>query len=56
MIYEPITEESKEDWVNWLEEQAAHLNGKQQTVVTRELLDTEEGDLANMKDLVRNLS
>jgi len=52
MYYEPITDETKDQWIQWLQEQVKELNGKKQQTITRELLGTEEGDLANMKDMV----
>lgn len=55
MTYEPITEEKKEEFIAWLEEHAAHLNGKKQCPVQREIFQTEEGDIATSKDLVGNL-
>ena len=55
MTYEPITEENKGEWIAWLEEHATNLNGKKQEPITRDLLNTEEGDLGTIKDLVGNL-
>lgn len=52
MDYEIIDEESKQQWIDWLEEKKKDLDGKKQENVTRDLLNTEEGDLALMKDVV----
>lgn len=55
MTYEPITEEKREQWINWLEEKADDLNGTKQEIPSRDIFDTEEGDLETCKDLVGNL-
>lgn len=55
MTYEPINESNKEGWIGWLTEVAKDLDNKQQNPPTREILNTEEGDLANMKDMVGTL-
>lgn len=52
MEFQPITEENKQQWIDWLEEQREFLDNRVQDEVTRDVLGTEEGDLKNMKDMV----
>lgn len=54
MVFNPITEENKEEWIAWLEKQRQFLDGLEQQEVTRDIFNTEEGDLKNVKDMVGN--
>lgn len=54
MVFNPITEENKEQWIAWLEEQREFLDGLEQEEITRDIFNTEEGDLRNVKDMVGN--
>lgn len=53
-IYQPIPEEKKQDWINWLEEQVDFLNTVQDVTFppANEILQTEKGDLQEFKDIV----
>lgn len=52
-IYQPIPEDKKQDWINWLEEQASFLSTIQNDgEPSREILQTEKGDLQEYKDIV----
>lgn len=54
MNYEPITEKTKNAWVQWLESQVAVLNGKAEGGQNY-IFETPEGDVSTGKDLVGNL-
>lgn len=54
-IYQPIeTPAQKQDWINWLEQQKEFLDNLKQEEITREVLNTEEGDLHEFKNMVGN--
>jgi hypothetical protein len=55
-IYNPIeTPEQTEQWINWLENVAKDLNGMEPNgEPSREILNTEEGDLHEFKNMVGN--
>lgn len=55
MVYEPIKEESKQQWIDWLTSQQDVLNGKQEIKEQNEIFETPDGDIATGKDLVGNL-
>jgi len=55
MTYEPITDESKQSWIDWLDNQAAILKGKSELKSQNQIFETPEGDVATAKDLVGNL-
>lgn len=54
MTYEPISEEKKQQWVDWLNSQVSVLNGKTEDKNNR-IFETPDGDVATGKDLVGNL-
>lgn len=54
MIYQPIKEDKKQEWINWLKGQVEILSGKPEDSVNR-IFSTPEGDVATGKDLVGNL-
>lgn len=52
-IYQPISEEQKPEWIDWLQGVANDLNGLQEDgEPKREILQTEAGDLFEVKKLV----
>jgi hypothetical protein len=52
-IYNPITPENQEKWINWLEESVELIDGLQQTgEPSREFLNSKDGDLADIKTMV----
>ena len=53
MEYTPITEENKQEWVEWLTSQQKVLDGREETS-SDEIFKTPEGDIATAKDLVGN--
>lgn len=53
MTYEPITQEKKQQWIDWLNSQKQVLNGKPETK-DNSIFATPEGDVATGKDLVGN--
>lgn len=55
MVYQPINESNKAQWIQWLEIQAAQLQNVVEDRNENALFGTEEGDVANAKDLVGNL-
>ena len=55
MVYTPITEEKKADWIKWLESQQSVLDGKEENKSQNGIFETPDGDVATGKDLVGNL-
>ena len=55
MVYTPITEDKKAEWIKWLDSQVAVLNGFPEDPNQAGLFKTPEGDAATAKDLVGNL-
>ena len=55
MIYEPITEEKKQQWIDWLDVQKANLDSMSEVKGENIIFGTPEGDVATAKDLVGNL-
>jgi hypothetical protein len=55
MVYTPITDDKKNDWIVWLETQKDILNGKPEDKYTSSIHETDTGDVAAAKDLVGNL-
>ena len=54
MEYIPITEETKQSWINWLTSQQNVLDGKQEVKGENMVFETPDGDIATAKDLVGN--
>jgi hypothetical protein len=55
MTYEPISDDKKQEWIDWLDNQATVLNGKSQLKSQNQVFETPDGDVATGKDLVGNL-
>lgn len=55
MTYEPITEEKKPDWINWLRSQVDVLNNRPNDTAENKFFETPDGDVQIAKDLVGNL-
>lgn len=55
MVYEPINEKTKSQWIDWLENQKSILDGKQELKNENSVFETPDGDVATGKDLVGNL-
>lgn len=55
MEYQPITEDKKQTWINWLKTQQIVLNGKPENKSENQIFETPDGDIATGKDLVGNL-
>lgn len=58
MVYQPITEEKKAEWVTWLQELKNRLDGRPEeggTPETTQVFAMEVGDVATAKDLTGNL-
>ena len=55
MTYEPITEKTKQEWIEWLNSQVNVLNGKAVDNSDNRIFETGDGDIATGKDLVGNL-
>jgi hypothetical protein len=55
MTYEPITDDKKQEWIDWLDNQASVLKGKPELKSQNQVFETPEGDVATGKDLVGNL-
>lgn len=54
MEYTPITEETKQSWIDWLISQQNVLDGKQEVKGENMVFETPDGDVATAKDLVGN--
>lgn len=54
MDYEPISEEKKQQWIDWLTSQQNVLNGKKEVKEQNQIFETPDGDVATGKDLVGN--
>lgn len=52
MVYAPMTEMEKQEWISWLKSQQNVLNGKPETPGQSQIFETPEGDVATGKDLV----
>lgn len=55
MTYRPINDQSKQQWIDWLNNSVKTLDGKAENKSDNAILQTPDGDVANMKDLVGNL-
>ncbi len=55
MIYEPINEENKQQWIDWLTSQQGVLDNKPNDSNRNEINETPDGDIQIAKDLVGNL-
>jgi hypothetical protein len=55
MNYEPIKEQDKQKWIDWLQSQVTVLNGKPEVKGNNVVFETPDGDVATGKDLVGNL-
>ena len=53
--YTPVKEESKKEWIKWLESQVTVLNGKNEDKGQNFIFETPDGDVATGKDLVGTL-
>lgn len=55
MTYEPINEQDKQKWIDWLQSQVSVLSGKPEDKGANPVFETPDGDIATGKDLVGNL-
>lgn len=55
MEYKPITDDQKQNWINWLNSQVTALSNKREDGAGNKVFETPEGDVATGKDLVGNL-
>lgn len=55
MTYEPIKDEDKQKWIDWLQSQVTVLSGKPEAKGNNVVFETPDGDVATGKDLVGNL-
>ncbi len=55
MVYEPITEDKKQEWIKWLDSQVNVLNNKPVDRSQNGIFETGDGDVKTGKDLVGNL-
>jgi hypothetical protein len=54
MIYLPLTEEKRQQWITFLEEQKHYIDGRMETPDSN-VFGTPEGDIATGKDLIGTL-
>lgn len=55
MTYDPINEENKQQWVDWLNSVKNSLEGKPENKTENSVFETPDGDVATGKDVVGNL-
>ena len=55
VVYNPITEKDKQQWIEFLLLQISILDGRPEDPKNSEIFKTPEGDIATAKDLVGNL-
>ncbi len=55
MIYEPIKDDKKQEWITWLTGLVSVLDGKPENKSDNRILETPDGDVATAKDLAGNL-
>lgn len=55
MEYNPLNQQQKEEWINWLEDQCSLLKQQEENPNENGLFKTPDGDVATAKDLVGTL-
>lgn len=55
-IYQPIEEPvTKQEWIAYLETQKEWLDGRQQDEITRDIMESQDGDLEDFKRMVGSM-